>query len=159
MVGDVTCTEIRGRMTYVILMTVWTRANFMNMSKNYTDGGRVFVHGAFSWLSSTSIVEVKGQVCRCALERIAVIQERSTGVTLKVRLKLLYSDCIKKHNFIELNALKGKSVDFSTLATMTFALLVYLISCKLQWKALWLQKQWKFPEFCEPYSRPVCCRF
>jgi hypothetical protein len=31
------------------------------------DGRRVFVHGAFLWLSGTLIAEVKGQVCLCVL--------------------------------------------------------------------------------------------
>jgi len=32
----------------------------------------VFVHGAFSWLSGTLIVEVKGQVCLCVLDNLIV---------------------------------------------------------------------------------------
>lgn len=28
----------------------------------------MFVHGAFSWVSGTLIVEVKGQVCLCVLD-------------------------------------------------------------------------------------------
>lgn len=52
----------------------------MNVSKNYMDGRRVFVHGAFSWLSSTLIVEVKGQVCRCVLDnRIISIDKMAPG--------------------------------------------------------------------------------
>jgi hypothetical protein len=70
MVRDMICTEIRGRMTAHHWMTVWTRGNCMNMSKNYMDGRQVFVHGAFSWLSGTLMfVEVKGLVSLCVLDR------------------------------------------------------------------------------------------
>jgi len=52
----------------------------MNVSKNYMDNRRMFVHGAFSWLSSTVIVEVKGQVCRCVLDtRITSIDKMAPG--------------------------------------------------------------------------------
>jgi hypothetical protein len=65
---------------YIIVITAWTRANFMNVSKNYMDGRRVFVHGAFSWLSGTLIVEVKGQVCLCVLDnRIISIDKMASG--------------------------------------------------------------------------------
>jgi hypothetical protein len=76
----------------------------MYVSKNYMDGRRVFVHGAFSWLSDTLIVEIKGQFCLCVLDNRIISTYKmapgknssqlgkNTGVTLKVQLKLLYSD-------------------------------------------------------------------
>jgi hypothetical protein len=77
----------------------------MNVSRNYTDGRRVFVHGAFSWLSGTFIfVEVKGQVYLCVLnsrmisfDKIAPGNNSSyLGKKYKsnfgAQLKMVYSD-------------------------------------------------------------------
>ena len=53
----------------------------MNLSKNYMDSRRVFAHGAYSWLSGTSIfVEVKGQTYLCVRDnRIISINKMAPG--------------------------------------------------------------------------------
>lgn len=70
-----TYTEIRGR------MTLHHCDDCLDQSKFYECvGKRVFVHCAFSWLSGTVIVDVKGQICLCVLDnRIISVDKMAPG--------------------------------------------------------------------------------